>query len=276
LLSSSGDALQWRQKFVKLLAQEFPTGNFENWAKCQRLLPHIESLYDAEPTSDDYLKDWAQLLTHVGWYMWMMGKYEAAEKVARIAVTARERVLRKDNRMTLISIIFLAGVPRYQGKYSEAEKLARRALEGREKELGEQHPYTLTSVRNLAGVLGYQGKLHRRTLEGKEKELREQHPDSPTSVSNLALVLRDQGKYSEAEKLNRRALKGYEREQPGFGTTRSGEIFGSGEAKPASAGREGEGAGRATRTNQSATVPGSQLCSRMYSIPTCYTSECSA
>ncbi|KAF2177822.1 TPR-like protein [Zopfia rhizophila CBS 207.26] len=217
-LSSSGDGWRWRQKFVKLVAQEFPTGQFENWGKCQRLLPHIESLYDAEPTSDDYLKDWAQILTNAAWYMWMMGKYKAAQGVATKALAAREQVLGKDNQMTLTSVVVLAGVLQDQGKYSEAEKLHRRALEGYEKELGVQHPSTLTSVGNLAGVLESQGKyseaekLNRLALEGREKELGVQHPDTLTSVSNLALVLQYQGKYSEAEKLNRRALEGRKKE----------------------------------------------------------------
>ncbi|KAF2188819.1 hypothetical protein K469DRAFT_702535 [Zopfia rhizophila CBS 207.26] len=213
-LSSSGDAWRWRQKFVELVAQEFPTGQFENWAKCQRLLPHIASLYDVEPTTDDCLKDWAQILSNAAWYMWMMGSYKAAQDVATKALRASERMLGKDNQITLISASILVLVLQAQGKYSEAEKLNRRALEGYEKELGVQHPGTLTSVSNLALVLGYQGKyseaekLNRRALEGSEKELGVQHPDTLTSVDNLALVLRYQGKYSEAEKLNRRALEG--------------------------------------------------------------------
>ena len=63
---------------MELVAQEFPTRQFENWAKCQQLLSYIESLYDAEPTSDDCLKDWAQILTNAAWYMRIMGNYKAA------------------------------------------------------------------------------------------------------------------------------------------------------------------------------------------------------
>lgn len=41
-LSSFSDAERWGRKFVVLMAREFPTGQFKNWAKCQQLLPYVE------------------------------------------------------------------------------------------------------------------------------------------------------------------------------------------------------------------------------------------
>ena len=216
-LSSFSDIEQWKQKFVELMAREFPTGRFENWAKCQQLLPHIESLYDSKPATNKSIDEWAEILTNAAWYMWMKGSYKIAQNIVTKALTARENVLGQDNPRTIDSVIILALVLQYQGKYDEAEKLNRRALEGSEKELGVQHPDTLTSVANLASVLQYQGKydeaekLGQRALEGREKELGVQHPDTLTSVANLASVLQYQGKYDEAEKLNRRALEGCEK-----------------------------------------------------------------
>ncbi|KAB2576154.1 Kinesin light chain [Lasiodiplodia theobromae] len=217
-LSSSGEAERWKGAFVELMAREFPTGEFENWGRCQQLLPHVESLLDGEAATDELLKALAQILANVGWYMWMKGDYKAGERITRKAVAVRERVLGLDNELILTSVSILASVLRDQGKYGEAEELNRRALEGREKELGERHPHTLASANNLAGVLRDQGKygeaeeLHRRALEGREKELGERHPDTLASANNLAGVLQDQGKYGEAEELNRRALEGSEKE----------------------------------------------------------------
>jgi len=217
-LSSFGEAERWKGKFVELLAQEFPNGEFENWTQCQQLLPHAEPLYDTEPASEQLLNAWAQVLTNVAWYLWMRGSFKIAQTLVEKAVTARERALGPVNQHTLVSIEILALVLRYQGKYDEAEKLNRRALEGNERELGVYHPNTLTSVGNLALILQYQGKydeaekLNRRALEGRERELGVYHPDTLTSVGNLALILQYQGKYDESEKLNRRALGGNERE----------------------------------------------------------------
>lgn len=213
-LSLFGYAKWWKRKYVELMAQEFPTGRFENWAKCQLLLPHIEPLCDTEPATDELLKERAQVLTNVAWYLCVKGSCEAAEKIATAALTARERVLGPDDEWTLRSVGVLGVVLQYQGKYEEAEKLNRRALEGTEKKLGAQHPGTLTSVGNLAMALQDQGKheeaekLNRRALEGWEILLGAHHSLTLTSFNNLAVVLQYQGKYEEAEELNRRALEG--------------------------------------------------------------------
>jgi tetratricopeptide (TPR) repeat protein len=217
-LSSCGDIEHWEQRFVALMAQELPTGNYENWEKCQQLLPHVERLFHTRPATDNALKAWTQVLTNAAWYLWMRADYSIAQQLAAKAVAASETAFGLQNAQTLTSIAVLALVLRYQGKYNEAEKLNRRALEGYEKEWGVHHPSTLTIVDNLAAVLRYQGKydeaekLNRRALEGREKELGVHHPHTLTSVNNLAGVLQYQGKYDEAEKLNRRALEGYEKE----------------------------------------------------------------
>jgi hypothetical protein len=66
-LSSYNDAEQWEQRFITLMAQELPTGNYENWETCQQLLPHIEKLYNTQPAADDALKAWTQVLTNAAW-----------------------------------------------------------------------------------------------------------------------------------------------------------------------------------------------------------------
>ena len=44
-LSSFSDVEGWRRKFLMLMSRELPTGEFENWAKCRKLLPHVESIF---------------------------------------------------------------------------------------------------------------------------------------------------------------------------------------------------------------------------------------
>jgi tetratricopeptide (TPR) repeat protein len=217
-LSSLSDAEQWEQRFLMLMAQELPSGAYENWAKCQQLLPHVEPLFESRPAAKEALEAWAQVLTNAAWYLWMQGSYNTAQQIAAKALVARESVLGLDAYQTLTSVIVLALVLRYQGKYDEAEKLNRRALKGSEKELGVSHPHTLTSVNNLALVLQYQGKydeaekLNQRALEEREKELGLSHLQTLTSVNNLTGVLQSQGKYEEAEKLHQRALEEREKE----------------------------------------------------------------
>ncbi|KAJ4329684.1 hypothetical protein N0V95_010165, partial [Ascochyta clinopodiicola] len=213
-LSSFSNAEHWEQRFVALMAQELPSGEYKDWARCQQLLPHVEPLFNSKPAADEAVKAWAQVLTNAAWYLWMQGRYSTAQQIAATALAAGESVLGLDDEQTLTTATTLALVLRYQGKYEEAETLNRQALEGYKSELGERHPDTLTSVSNLALVLQSQGKyeeaekLNQRALEGRKRELGERHPDTLTSVSNLAGVLQGQGKYEEAEKLNRQALEG--------------------------------------------------------------------
>jgi tetratricopeptide (TPR) repeat protein len=215
-LSSIGDTERWRRKFLALMAGEFPLGMFENWVKCQQLIPHLECLFHQEPTEEESLRKWAQVLTNAARYMWTKGKYSAARDAAMKAVTTREQILGHDDHFTLTSVEILGLVLQYQGKYDEAEKMNRRALEGYEKALGKEHQDTLVSMANLAEVLRHQGKYEeaektsQRAFEGSEKVLGKEHRTTLTSLNNLALALEAQGKYKEAENMYRRALEGHE------------------------------------------------------------------
>ncbi|KAI8628837.1 hypothetical protein F5Y19DRAFT_98593 [Xylariaceae sp. FL1651] len=213
-LYSRGEEEVWRRRFLSLMATELPTGEFQNRAKCQQLLPHLETLYEQELPGNEAAKEWAQLLTNVAWYLWREGQYNAAQDAAVKAFKIKERIFRFSDLSTLKTAAILASILRGQGKYNEAEEMNRRIVQGYEKVLGKQHLDTLTSVSNLALVLRDQGKyeevgtIQRQALEGRRKKLGAQHPDTLTSMSNLALVLRDEGKYDEAEMLSRQALEG--------------------------------------------------------------------
>ncbi|KAH8651688.1 hypothetical protein BGZ61DRAFT_406278 [Ilyonectria robusta] len=216
-LSSFGDMQQWEREFLKVMSDQYPFGEYDNWAECQRLDPHIEAIVKEEPgDSKDVLK-WARLLTNAGLYRWMKGRYEEAEEMDRRALGTRERVLGREHPHTLASVSNLASVLRRQGKYEEAEQMNRRALEWYEKVLGREHPYTLASVHNFALVLRYQGKYEEaeqvnwRALKAREKVLGREHPDTLASVYNLASVLQNQGKYEEAEQMHRQVFEWYEK-----------------------------------------------------------------
>lgn len=217
-LSSCSEVELWRGRFIQLLAQEFPSDMYPDWAECQRLLPHIEPLLYNEPECEETAKAWASLLIDVAFYLLDKGSYQMAHIVAANAVTTQERILGPDDQQTLLSINTLSSVLLIEGKYDEAVKLSRRVLAGRQKELGEDHLETLRIVGNLSLVLDSQGeydeaeKLGRRALTGMEKQVGENHLDTLVVMANLAMVLQHQGKYEEAEKLSQRALTGREKE----------------------------------------------------------------
>ena len=207
----------WRQKFLTTLSQEFPTGGFNTWSKCELLLPHVEPVVSEEPVDTEEARSWAQILRNAAWYMSGQGLYIQAEEMIQGSISARTRILGTKHTDTLDSVSILAAILQHQGKYEEAGKMNRWALEGREKVLGKEHPDTLTSVNNLSLVLWARGKyeeaeqMNRWALEGSKKVLGREHPDTLASVNTLAGVLWLQGKYEEAEQMNRRAVEGLEK-----------------------------------------------------------------
>ncbi|KAJ6003887.1 hypothetical protein N7540_013169 [Penicillium herquei] len=209
---------RWQEKSRAIMAEMFPDGEYESWAKCQRLLPHAKEVMKS--ISDDHKEDRLHVATisfNCGWYLQRRGAYEEAEVMYRRALEAREKVHGREHPNTLSCVNNLGNVISSQGKYEEAEVMYRRALQAQETVLGRENPSTLTSVNNLGLVLSSQGKyeeaeaMHRRVLEAQEKVLGREHPDTLTSVSNLGLVLDNQGKYEETEAMHRRALEAREK-----------------------------------------------------------------
>ncbi|PVH99586.1 hypothetical protein DM02DRAFT_428564 [Periconia macrospinosa] len=96
------------------MAREFPSGSFENWTRCQVLLPHVAPMFDKKPTEEELLQDWAQVLYNAGWYLCMQGRYREAEGVARKAAETREDLAGQDAVGTLDSMSILALVLQYQ------------------------------------------------------------------------------------------------------------------------------------------------------------------
>ncbi|RYP51053.1 hypothetical protein DL768_003553 [Monosporascus sp. mg162] len=216
-LELQGELEAWREKYVKLIDDNYPVGTYENWKACQALFPHAEAAVSCRPGGGSILEAWASVLFKAAWYAEGVGNYQAAYEMSRDALEAMETTLGAEHPNTLRSVNSLGLVLLKQGKHKEAEAMHRRALEGEEKVLGREHPDTLISVDSLGVVLSKQGKyeeaeaMHRRALEGSEKVLGREHPDTLINVHNVGLVLSNQGKYEEAEAMYRRALEGKEK-----------------------------------------------------------------
>lgn len=198
---------------LEYLARNFPTGEFENWKRCQELLPYVDWACNCVPITLNSWEAWAQMVTNVAWYLWKRGDYTMAQKMITEALAVRDSVLGPNDQQTLLSVEILAGVLSSQGNHSGAVGLNRRALEGFKRTLGLLHPFTLTNISNLALTLQRLGSyeesedLNRLVLQGSKKVLGPCHADTLTSMSNLALVLQHQGKYKELSMAFRRLLE---------------------------------------------------------------------
>ncbi|KAJ6263594.1 hypothetical protein Dda_2162 [Drechslerella dactyloides] len=218
-IERNGKLEKWRGEAIKVMAELFPSGEYETWLDCQILLPHAR-----EVTSSGILTDRQDLLclaslnTKLGQFYTLKGNLIMAEPTLREAITIREKELGPNDLDTLTTVNNLVIILGRQGRYEEAELLSRRVLEVTEKELGADHPQTLTGTNNVAFVLKGLGRneeaelMARRTLEWNEKNLGANHLKTLANISNLAVMLEGLGRYEEAELFGRRALEGSERE----------------------------------------------------------------
>ncbi|KZM19292.1 hypothetical protein ST47_g9568 [Ascochyta rabiei] len=131
-----------KRSFINMMLREFPTRDFENWAKCEQLLPQVNFLYHMQPSTVELSIAWAQTLSNAAWYLWKTGKYKMAQDFLVKALAVMELVLEPHNEQMLSSVDIMAGVMSSQGRYSQAEELHWQALKGFKKDLG----YTIPSL----------------------------------------------------------------------------------------------------------------------------------
>jgi hypothetical protein len=94
----------------------FPSGQYENWSKCQALFPHAEAEVLCRPKNTDHLTRWATVLYNAAWYAAECGRYGPAEIMDRGCVEARGVVLGKEHPSTLASMNNLALVLQVSAK----------------------------------------------------------------------------------------------------------------------------------------------------------------
>ena len=205
-------ARKWATRAVRIVSHIFPSGNFETWPQCDRLLPHALRCVDWVDRYELFFPEVIHLLNRTGYYLSERARYREAEALWRRALMVSEQSLGDSHPDTATILNNLAQLYREQGKYEEAEPLYERALAIREQQLGAEHPNTAMSLNNLARLYYLQGKynaaepLYHRALAIFELQLGVEHPNTAMSLNNLAQLYHDQGRYEEAEVLYRQAL----------------------------------------------------------------------
>ena len=206
-LEASNQLERWKQQYIKNLCTVFPTGNYENWTKCQALFPHAKSAVAQEPAVESSLQDWALILYHAAWYAWAKGSYAEAATMALKATRTRQKVLGPEDDETLNSMTMLALAYKGQGRWTKAEELEVQVMETSARVLGAEHPSTLSSMANLASTYRNQGRwteaeeLEVQVMETSARVLGAEHPSTLSSMANLASTYWKQGRWTEAEEL---------------------------------------------------------------------------
>jgi len=202
---------QWTACVVQALNDAFPEVTFEQWSKCEQLLPHVQlcaTWIEGEILSTPEV---AHLLHKAGTYLRERGLYSDAEPLLMRALSMREHYLGTEHPDTAMSLNKLANLYWYQGKYEQAEPLFQRAISIWE-QLGTEYSDMANILNNLANLYMDQGKyeqaelLYQRALVIKEQHLGTEHPSTARSLNNLAILYHRQGKDEQAELLYQRAL----------------------------------------------------------------------
>ncbi|KAJ6120892.1 hypothetical protein N7523_005172 [Penicillium sp. IBT 18751x] len=206
-LSSHGELDQWRDKFISNLWEEFPTGEYENWERCQTLFPHIKSAMSQRPVSLISLRQWATLLFRGAWYALESGNIADVREMATRSRNELAALLGEEHEEVLDSTGILAKAYLHEGRWEEAEQLEVQVMEIRRTKLGENHPSTLSSTVNLASTYRKQGrwseaeKLEVQVMEARKTRLGKEHSDTLSSMASLASTYRKQARWEEAEQL---------------------------------------------------------------------------
>jgi tetratricopeptide (TPR) repeat protein len=203
-LEAHGQFERWKQQYIKNLCSEYPTGEYENWVKCQALFPHARTALAQQPEGDRSLSEWALILYRAAWYALLRGNYFDAGKMSRNAMKTRNKILSQEHKDTLNSMLMVALVFKLEGRWKEAEELEVQVVETSLRVLGQGHPNTLTSMTNLASTYWNQGRwkeaeeLNVQVVETRKRVLEQEHPDTLTSMNNLAFSWKGQGLQKQA------------------------------------------------------------------------------
>jgi tetratricopeptide (TPR) repeat protein len=211
-LMESQTLRQWRERVIRAVNAVFPEAEFEQWSRCEQLLPHVQLLATWVEREAIAPAEAGHLLRKAGNYLRERVQYTDAEPLHKLALAIREQHLGANHPDTAKSLNNLAILYSDQGKYEQAESLYQRAFTILEQHLGADHPDTATSLNNLAFLYWRQGKyeqaepLYQRVLQIRERHLGASHPGTAMVLNNLAILYWRQGKYEQAEPLYQRAL----------------------------------------------------------------------
>ena len=123
-LEAHGQLERWRQQSVRNLCAAFPSGEYENWMKCEELFPHTKLAAAQRPEEQDSLKDWASILYKAAWYAWRKGYLHDAEVMSLKSMEARSSLFGQKHEDTLNSIDMASYAYSLGGQWDRAEELA--------------------------------------------------------------------------------------------------------------------------------------------------------
>ena len=213
-LEMQGQLERWKAQSVYNLDFFMPSRQFENWARCQVLFPHIKCIAKLQLQESSAFLQRSWLILKAAQYANDKGSSTDAEALARLCIETKLEELGKYGVSVLLhSYNILTLAIKSTGRYQDAERLEQQVLETVREDLGENHPDTLTIMNNLAMTYYDQGryeeaeKLQKQAFQIRREVVGETHLHTQISRSNLASIYTEQGQYEEAEKLHKQVFR---------------------------------------------------------------------
>jgi tetratricopeptide (TPR) repeat protein len=205
------DAPAWGKFAVAAALVAFPSGAFETWPQCERILSHARAAFDAFQ-NDAEPKTAADLARQCVKYLSARAEYAEAERLSERAAAILTSALGPDHPDVAKALNNLAVMYMELGRYAEAEPLLTRALRVREIEFGNDHPNVAANLYNLGIVNMEQARyaeaesFHKRALEIRERAFEPNSDEVVWSLTGLGVLYGHQGRYAESEALLDRTL----------------------------------------------------------------------
>ena len=201
----------WEGTAVTMLANVFPSGDFETRETCASLLPHANVLATYEYMSAEYKLQLANLLHERFWYLLKEGKDYVAKEDAQRVLDLRLELLTREDELVSNAMYNMGLILSILGETLAAESMYREALEIRSKLGGDD-----SDVQKIKMVLGdclsdlhkYEEamEISQSVFDFCEKHLGTHDSRTLRAMWSLAMAFCFQKKYNEAQELCQRHL----------------------------------------------------------------------
>lgn len=120
---------EWHSRALLLLAEYFPSGEYETWVTCASLEAHAVKMIQTPGFKDVDKPFLGKLQQNLAWYFSTRGRWGSAEEYARMSCTTLEECYGIRNRSTLVAKLKLAHILEQSSKFRDAEALVNQIVD---------------------------------------------------------------------------------------------------------------------------------------------------
>lgn len=202
---------EWATSSLNILAVVWPTSEFADWPKIDRIVAHALTILRTTPDRTDVAL--TRLLNEAAYYLAQRAEYDQAEALYRRCLILSERIFGpNDPRVGTVSNN-LAGIYRDQGRFELAEPLYDRDIDIIEQSSGPNAPALAMTLSNQAHIYVNTNRVELaekfliRSYEIMESTFRPDHPNVGKAANNLAAFYVGQNEFDKAAPLYEQDLQ---------------------------------------------------------------------